>query len=395
MLNINKILQIPDSIYNNLALLEFRRQADHTIAIQKMDDGFVDEYEDETGVDTVNSKNQIYDSVNDFYKPSTTPTVLLLHGNGTDGSTIFTDEAGKTVTPAGNAQIDTAQSKFGGASMLFDGTGDYLTVPDSADWVFGTGDFTIDFWVRAWATGVRQRILTQLIGVNNCLNFRIDTDNKLYFIAESAAGASLANYNTTDAVNIADAAWHHIAFVRSGTNFYIFLDGVSQGLTVGTAIGANSLSDGDSALFIAANATSGLESVNGWIDEFRISKGVARWTANFTPPTAAYTIYENMTIISAAQTADTAPNQAKIIIFEEDVDAITLNTDLKAYASRDNGSTWTQATLTNAQTYETGKNILIGTATISGQPAGTSMRYKIETLNQKNLKINGAALIWL
>ena len=77
-------------------------------------------------------------------------TVLLLHCDGTDGATTFTDssDTSHTVTANGNAQIDTDQSKFGGASGLFDGTGDYLSIPDSADWDFGTGDWTIDFLIR-------------------------------------------------------------------------------------------------------------------------------------------------------------------------------------------------------------------------------------------------------
>src|SRR3989338_1134677 len=76
-------------------------------------------------------------------------TKLVLHSNGTDGSTRFTDSAtNKTTTAYGNAQIDTAQSKFCGASGLFDGTGDYLTLADSDDWSFGTGNWTIDCWSR-------------------------------------------------------------------------------------------------------------------------------------------------------------------------------------------------------------------------------------------------------
>src|SRR3990167_5305793 len=79
-----------------------------------------------------------------------TDCVLMLHMDGTDGATTFTDSSdnAKTMTAVGNAQIDTAQSKFGGASGLFDGTGDWLTTPDSTDWDLGTGDFTIDFWIR-------------------------------------------------------------------------------------------------------------------------------------------------------------------------------------------------------------------------------------------------------
>src|SRR3990167_4294419 len=75
-------------------------------------------------------------------------TKFLAHTDGTDGSTTFTDEAGIAITANGNAQIDTAQSKFGGASGLLDGTGDYLTTPDSDNYNFGSGDFSVDFQVR-------------------------------------------------------------------------------------------------------------------------------------------------------------------------------------------------------------------------------------------------------
>jgi hypothetical protein len=77
-------------------------------------------------------------------------TVLMLHMDGVDTCTHFLDSelTPKAVTAVGNAQIDTAQSKFGNASALFDGAGDYLSVPDSADWAFGTGAFTIDFWTQ-------------------------------------------------------------------------------------------------------------------------------------------------------------------------------------------------------------------------------------------------------
>src|SRR3990167_9675179 len=77
-------------------------------------------------------------------------TKLLLHCDGVDAATSFPDVSASahTVTANGNAQVDTAQSKFGGASLIVDGTGDYLSVPDHADWDFGTGDFTVDFWFR-------------------------------------------------------------------------------------------------------------------------------------------------------------------------------------------------------------------------------------------------------
>jgi hypothetical protein len=116
---------------------------------------------------------------------------------------------------------------------------------------------------------------------------------------------------------------------------------------------------------------------------------------------AAFKIYQgsiqtkNMTLISNTMKALTAPpTQARITLFEEDVDAVTLNTDLKAFASRDDGTSWTQATLTNEGNYTGNIRILSGTATISSQPSGTDMKWNVTTYNGKNLKIRGVGLLW-
>lgn len=74
----------------------------------------------------------------------------LIHLNGTNGSTTFTDVKGNTITPTGNAQISTAQSVFEGSSAYFDGVGDYLSVSNASGFMnFGTGNFTIEFWFRS------------------------------------------------------------------------------------------------------------------------------------------------------------------------------------------------------------------------------------------------------
>ena len=106
----------------------------------------------------------------------------------------------------------------------------------------------------------------------------------------------------------------------------------------------------------------------------------------------------NMTLISNAQTAATQPSTARVTIFEHpSTGTTTVNTDIKAYASRDNGTTYTQITLADEVDYESGKKLLSGSVDISGQPAGTNMRYKIETLNQSSSKItrlHGVSLQW-
>ena len=101
------------------------------------------------------------------------------------------------------------------------------------------------------------------------------------------------------------------------------------------------------------------------------------------------------TIVSNAFTASSAPSTSRIVVFQEDVSSTTLNTDVIASISRDGGSTFTTATLTDSGyvTGSSGQRILTGTATISGQPSGTSMRWKIALANNQS-KIHGVSLQW-
>ncbi len=214
-------------------------------------------------------------------------TVLLLHFNGASGATSFIDDslAGHhSVAANGNAQIDTAQSKFGGASGLFDGSGDYLTAADSGDWNFGSGDWTIEMWVRfPSANPIAMSLFDQYVDATHEVWVYIDSGGQFNFRDSSGQGY----FYTSGVPTINADTWYHLAFVRNGATPYIFLDGVSQAVTVYTALGT--LNDVAARMVIGARdtATPGVF-FNGWIDELRISKGIARWTSNFTPPTAEY-----------------------------------------------------------------------------------------------------------
>ena len=96
--------------------------------------------------------------------------------NGADGSNTFTDEAGKLWTAAGNAQIGTAQSKFGGASGSFDGTGDSLTTPDSDNFYLANGNWTIDFWVRFDVAGGAKNLISQYQDANNWMDVWLSSE---------------------------------------------------------------------------------------------------------------------------------------------------------------------------------------------------------------------------
>jgi hypothetical protein len=215
-------------------------------------------------------------------------TKLMLHMDGEDGSSTFIDVMGKTVTRAGHAQIDTAQSVFGGASGLFDGSDDYVYADDSDDWDFGTGNFTVDFWYKAATSPpTTQGLCGQIVtNINNSFFLRTATA-ALYFAIIS--GGSYRGQYQTDNCAINDGNWHHIAIVRSGTSngcIKIYVDGTSRTLSVYTEL-SNKSSVALAAPFEVGRVNT-VGYTKGWIDEFRVSKGIARWTGDFSVPTAAY-----------------------------------------------------------------------------------------------------------
>jgi hypothetical protein len=216
-----------------------------------------------------------------------TYTKALLHMDGTDASTTFTDESGKTWTAYGTAQIDTAQSKFGGASVLFDGNSDYITTPDHADFAVGSGDFTIDFWFKKNANGALQCAFCQLnstatLTTASILCYIDKTETNLPSI-DVYAGGTL--HGAQSATAITDTNWHHYAGVRNGNTLYLYIDGIEKATHDLTGITIN---DSANVPTIGRPGDYNGQYTNGWIDEFRFSKGIARWTANFTPPTQPY-----------------------------------------------------------------------------------------------------------
>lgn len=215
-------------------------------------------------------------------------TKLMLHMNGADASTTFTDEIGHTFTARGNAQLDTAQKKFGTASGLFDGTGDWIDTPDHADFTVDSGEFTIDFWIRLNAKDIEQRLFGQMnnVGTASTISFfgYIFSTNLIRFYVYSGATA----YSAISTGTLTTNTWYHIAMVRDNTGtdtLRIFINGSADGTANVDGVIVNNSTN---KLSIGRHGEYAANYVNGWIDEFRLSVGIARWTANFTPPTEEY-----------------------------------------------------------------------------------------------------------
>lgn len=208
-------------------------------------------------------------------------TKLLMHMKGTDTSTTFLDSSigMKTVTANGNAQIDTGASKFDGASALFDGSGDYLSLADDAGWTIGTGEFSIDFWVRFIdVTTVQQAIFSANSGDSLEFQWQGAASNRWQVIKNGTTA-----YNYSD--SISNDTWYHIAIVRESS-------GAIKVYRNGTSLGSNTdaWSIDMNGVRIGQNA-GGSYSMNGWLDEFRISNSIARWTENFTAPASEHDGY--------------------------------------------------------------------------------------------------------
>ena len=199
--------------------------------------------------------------------------VSLLHMDGANGSTTFTDQKGKTWTPNGNVQISTAQSVFGGSSAAFDGVNDSLSIASHADFGFGTGDWTVECFVRQTTTAA------QVI-------FDCRSGSSQALVAYITSGGNLAYYDTSEkagsGATIPPATWTHIALSRTAGVIKMFVGGVQ------VFSGALATDMGSSMPFRIGEDYTGSADFNGYIDEFRITKGVGRYTSGFTPPASPF-----------------------------------------------------------------------------------------------------------
>ena len=180
----------------------------------------------------------------------------------------------------GDARVSTAVSKYSGSSLFFDGTGDYLTIPHDPVFNFGTGDFTIECWAYFNNLSNSPQII-QKLSSNLGWFFEVGP-NTIYF----GFGASNASqYYQLTGITLTTGVWYHLAATRVGSVLSIFLNGVKYSSTV---TNANASYDNLTPFIVGSyRPTSTAFDLNGYIDDLRVTKGVARYTANFTPPTAA------------------------------------------------------------------------------------------------------------
>jgi hypothetical protein len=185
----------------------------------------------------------------------------------------------------GNAQISTTQSKFGGSSMYFDGTGDWLLGPASQNLALGTGNFTVEAWIYVTTftttTGF-QAIFSNRNSTTTQASFDFgirNSDKYLYFYNRNTdvstfSTAGLSGVNT----------WIHVAIARVGSTITFYINGTASGTV---SVSTNSFGS-NNVIYVGSNFNATPDIFNGYIDDLRVTKGVARYTTGFTPPTAAF-----------------------------------------------------------------------------------------------------------
>lgn len=224
-------------------------------------------------------------------------TKLMLHFEGADESindNDFIDSSNQfhIVTQEGNAKLENSTSKFGATAIQIQGDGDSINITDSPDWDLGSDNFTIDFWFKNNGTATDYKgVISRDFTTSTKPYMIVYRSGALQFFASSnSASWDISNAYTFGSVS--SSAFIHYALVRNGTTFTTYRNGIQQ-------IQWNSggiIDSSTSNLYIGAqHSTAGL---NAFIDEVRISKGIARWTSNFVPPTRSYASMVNLSVRS-------------------------------------------------------------------------------------------------
>lgn len=230
----------------------------------------------------IGHRGMLLEAVSGGGDPSFAKVSLLLHMDGSNGSTTFTDSSvvGHAITSFG-ASTSTAQVKYGTASALFSNT--RIGISDDASLNLTTGDWTAEAWVYPTSNSGGKAVLLRNDGGSGISQYFIDVSGispRLFCWNTSSGLVASITSSVTSPIN----TWTHIAATRNGSTFTLWVGGISGGTATSSA-----------ALYLPSTPTAligsyggGTSPFAGYIDELRVTKGVARYTAPFTPPTAAF-----------------------------------------------------------------------------------------------------------
>jgi hypothetical protein len=238
---------------------------------------------------------------NGFYLPFST---AALASSFTDSSS-----SSHTITANGDVSHSRAQKKIGNSSIKFDGTGDYLSSADSNDWSFGTGDFTLEAYVRFNDSAGSENLFSQYQGGSNRWYLHADLTNNTLGFYDAGSGMDIEQ---TVVTWVADT-WYHVAMVRNSGTVTYYVNGTAYTIT-GTNPNGN-ITSNTGALQIGQYDSG--TNLNGYMDEIRISNS-ARYTGAFTPTTTAFASDANTKLLihsdfSGGLASDSSGNQNDFI----------------------------------------------------------------------------------
>ena len=400
-----------DAVQNDIAILALHQATNANAAKYNLSNTNVDVFQDSTGVASFTDCAR--DSGGEYISTigGDADIVLLMHME----LATLEDTGPSNITPTIGSGAGTtrssAQAKFGTYSCYNTGAANCFANYEGLGTPVGTGDFTLDMWVRPddvsalnrlWSIGNTavpaaandgngSVVSSYYIGTSYNFMSRIDTDSSWSF-----TGTTLVN-NT----------WAHVAYQRTSGTSYAWLNGVVQGTSSTHITGRNmeSYSSGGytagANLSLFARAGSSTEIVDGYIDEVRYCSA-SKYTGGvgFTPETSAYPdplFNATGNFVSTATTANSAVTSMGIVItYKNESGAAILNTDIVAQVSADGGSNYSTVTLAAAGTFSTG--VLQAVANDVTVTSGTSIQYKISFANQssgvKETRVTGVSLMY-
>jgi hypothetical protein len=419
--NLTGVSTDTSAMENNIAILAFKTQSANNLAKFNLVDQVIDEYKDDAGLATKTNTGVVGTTATEGYIASVvagvgaftsdSDTMLLIHSDTSNGSTTFADSSSNThsMSLKGSMTHSTTEQKIGASSLKFNGSCGLIIATGQI--VFPASNWTMEFWIKhPIVSKYNARVVGHYPGNNNNQFFLrpySEIDANGYGLLYNGWGGTSGNFTGTpfSPEAILTGLWVHVAIVQEGSNNRAFINGVNKmnvALNSSNNSGNPTASPAD-AWGIGFNHNNGGNEYlanNVYMDEIRFSS-TARYpgTTTFTPNEVSVTSATG-TAISTANTALTAPTTGDIcMLIENAAGTATLNTDLKAYVSRNGGTGWDQVTLADKGSWGTNKKILTANnVAFSNSASGTDMRYKIEWANQgsgtKETRVHATSLAW-
>ena len=409
-----------NKLVNDISTLALHQATNNNSAKYNLTNSNVDVYQDSSAVANLvncarDTSGEYISTISQTGTPVPANTKVYLKANSVaNGTTTITDYSG-TSTPVtmangakhitqGDVPIGATSSTKSSTAFWFDGNNERIQSTYnsalSTKLNFGTNDFTVACWYRTnnASAGAAQTIMSYG-GAGDTTNYRgwsmfYQGSNTMKFYYKNNSGAVINN--ASNSLGAANDTWIHLAITRESGTLKFWANGVQKGSVSNITTNIN---ESDGVDLRIGTAGDGTNDVAGLMDDIIINNGTALYTSNFTAPTVYYglTNVSNATgnYESTAQTANASVNKISgVVTYTNASGTATLNTDIILQVSADNGSNWSNATLTPAGTFSTG--VLQAVTNDISVTAGTQLKYKIFFANQsdgsKVTRINGVSL---